>query len=345
MGAGFALASATADYGVWLLGFGVLAGTGIGFGYASATPPALKWFPPSRTGLVAGIVVAGFGLAPVYLAPVTQHLLGVHGVRTTMLVLGVAFTAIVCGLAQFLVNPPSARDAATAAPLAAVGSRPRDILRTRAFWVLWAVFFVGAGAGLMVISSVSGMAKKSMGSLSFVAVAVMAVGNAGGRVVAGLLSDRIGRRRTLLAVLLFQAALMAAAIPVTGAREGAPVLVVLVASLIGFNYGANLSLFPAFAKDLWGLQGFGLNYGVLFSAWGVGGLVLSRLGQTLTARSHGSYESSLVTACVLLLAAAALTLLIRSRPAAAPVKAGTGGAPTHPAAPAAPPSGAGRRVA
>ena len=64
VGAGFLLCSTTNSYGMWLLGFGVLAGIGIGFGYSSATPPALKWFPPAKTGLIAGLVVAGFGLAP-----------------------------------------------------------------------------------------------------------------------------------------------------------------------------------------------------------------------------------------------------------------------------------------
>jgi len=86
---------------------------------------------------------------------------------------------------------------------------------------------------------------------------------------------------------------------------------VLVASLIGFNYGANLSLFPSYAKDLWGLKSFGMNYGILFTAWGVGGLVLSRLQQTLTAASKGSYHSSFVAAGVLLIIGAALTFLIK----------------------------------
>ena len=107
VGLGFLLCSTTNNYATWLLGFGVLAGLGIGFGYSSATPPALKWFPPAKTGLIAGLVVAGFGLAPVYLAPTSQYLLGRFGVQKTMLILGIAFTAIVCGLAQFLVNPPA----------------------------------------------------------------------------------------------------------------------------------------------------------------------------------------------------------------------------------------------
>jgi MFS family permease len=320
VGAGFVLASTSNSYGVWMLGFGVLVGLGIGFGYSSATPPALKWFPPSKTGLIAGLVVAGFGFAPVYLAPVSQYLLGTYQVQGSMLILGIAFVIIVCGLAQLLVNPPAGFVAgAQAAPgrtalAVVVHATPRDILRQPTFWLLWVIYFIGAGAGLMVIGSVSGMAKKSMGELAFVAVAVMAIGNAGGRIAAGLLSDRIGRRWTLGLVLLMQAALMFVAIPVTASKDSAPVMIVLLASLIGFNYGANLSLFPSYTKDLWGLKSFGMNYGVLFTAWGVGGLVLPRLQQTLTSHSGGSYQSSFITAGLLLLLGAALTLLIKPPP-------------------------------
>src|SRR3989337_54175 len=58
----------------FIIGFGVLAGAGIGFGYAAATPPAVKWFPPEKTGMIAGIVVSGFGLASVYTAPLSKSL-------------------------------------------------------------------------------------------------------------------------------------------------------------------------------------------------------------------------------------------------------------------------------
>jgi MFS family permease len=320
VGAGFLLCSTTNSYPTWLLGFGVLAGIGIGFGYSSATPPALKWFPPSKTGLIAGLVVAGFGLAPVYLAPTSQYLLSTYHVQKTMFILGIAFTVIVCGLAQMLVNPPAgyvagSKPAAGAAVKAvAVSAKPSEILRQPSFWLLWVIFFIGSGAGLMVIGSISGMAKKSMGTAAFIAVAIMAIGNAGGRILAGTLSDKIGRRWTLCLVLLIQALLMCVAIPVTASKEMPAVVIVLMAALIGANYGANLALFPSFAKDLWGLKNFGMNYGVLFSAWGVGGLVLPRLQQTLTAASGGSYTWSFITAGGLLLLGTALTFLIKAPP-------------------------------
>jgi len=318
VGAGLVLISTTQSYGTWVIGFGVLVGLGLGFGYSSATPPALKWFPPAKTGLIAGLVVAGFGLAPVYLAPTSEHLLAQYGLLKSMRLYGIAFTVIVCGLAQLLVNPPSgytpvSPSTASAAKPNTASKKPSEIVSTSTFWVLWIIYFIGSGAGLMVISSVSGMAKKSMGSAAFVAVALMAIGNASGRICAGLASDKIGRRWTLMLVLLIQAVLMLAAIPIINSDSSASLVIVLLATLIGFNYGANLSLFPSYTKDLWGLKTFGMNYGILFTAWGTGGFVLSRLQQMLFAGSK-NFNSSFLTAALLLFIGAALTLLLQPPP-------------------------------
>lgn len=319
VGIGLFIISMTTNYWVWLIGFGIFVGVGIGFGYSSATPPALKWFPKSKTGMIAGLVVAGFGLAPVYIAPLSEYLLKHHGVLGAMMFYSVLFTVVVCGLSMMLVNPPAgfvaetggSAPAGSAPAAAAVNISPAEILRTPIFYLLWLIYFIGSGAGLMVISSVSGMAKKTMGAEhAFICVAVMAIGNAAGRIGAGLLSDRIGRRWTLMLVLLFQAALMFVAIPVTNSKDGAKFIIVVVATLIGFNYGANLSLFPSYTKDLWGLKSFGMNYGILFTAWGVGGFVLPRVQQMLQARS-GSFDSSFIAAGALLIAGAVLTLFIK----------------------------------
>ena len=163
----------------------------------------------------------------------------------------------------------------------------------------------------MVISSVAGMAKNSLGEAAFVAVAILAVGNAAGRVIAGVLSDKIGRSLTLFIMLTFQAILMFAAIPVVGSQGTSAVTLVLLATLIGFNYGTNLSLFPSFTKDLYGLKNFGTNYGILFTAWGVGGFVLSRASQMLQASYQGSFTSSFVSAGILLMLGGVLTLILK----------------------------------
>lgn len=332
VGCGFTLMSFSNSYAAWVIGFGVLAGSGFGFGYSAATPPALKWFPASKTGLIAGTVVAGFGLAPVYIAPLSSWLLGVYGVQQSMLFLGIGFTVLVCGLSFLLVNPPQGYvpvDAAKKGGAAKPAAKPvfnasvGEMLRTPVFYILWINFFIGAGAGLMVIGSVAGIAKKSMGPMAFVAVAIMAVGNAGGRVIAGILSDKIGRKNTLAIMLAFQAVLMFSAMTIVEANS--PVLIVLLATFIGFNYGSNLCLFPSFAKDFWGFKNYGMNYGTLFTAWGMGGLVMGRVSEMLNAQP-GGMSKSFIFAGVLLIIGTCLTFLIRDKkPAVAAVPAAAEG--------------------
>lgn len=319
VGLGFIWISQTTGYVSWVLGFGVLAGTGIGFGYSSATPPALKWFPPAKTGLIAGLVVSGFGLASVYIAPLSKYLLGVWGLQSSMLFFGIAFLFVVCGLSMKLTNPPAgyvpegsapASDTAKKVAPAQNDFKASEMMKTVSFYKMWFIYFIGAGAGLMVIGSVAGMAKKSMGEMAFLVVALLAVGNAGGRIIAGILSDKIGRKATLIIMLLFQAILMLLCIPFVG-ENGSAVVLVILATLIGFNYGTNLSIFPSFTKDLWGMKNFGTNYGIVFTSWGVGGFVMGRLSQMLNAQS-GSFNSSFLTAAILLFIGVILTYTLKT---------------------------------
>lgn len=311
MSLGFFLVAHSVDYWMWLIGFGGLVGAGIAFGYAAVTPAALKWFPPARSGLVTGIVVSGFGLASAYIAPLGTYLVGHYGLLHTMLLFGIGVLVTVSLLSVLLISPAAPAQPATQAKTAHDRETPGEeipLLKRPQFWVLWLMYFIGAGAGLMVIGSISGMAKLSMGESAFLAVAILAVGNAAGRILAGMLSDRFGRGRVLAGVFLFQAVLMFAAI--LGIRSGSPLVIVCLATLIGFNYGANLSLFPAIAKDKWGLRNFGSNYGLLFTAWGAGGFAMSKLSETLKAAS-GTYETSFAVAGALLLAGFAVALLFQ----------------------------------
>jgi OFA family oxalate/formate antiporter-like MFS transporter len=317
VGAGFMLMAFSSTYMSWVLGFGVLAGSGFGFGYSAATPPALKWFSPSKTGLIAGIVVGGFGIAPVYIAPLASYLIGAFGIPKSMMFLGIAFTIVVCGLSFLLENPQQGfvpAEPADPGPLAklnaakpVVNATVSEMLRNYKFYVLWVTFFIGSGAGLMVIGSVAGLAKKSMGPMAFVAVAIMAVGNAAGRVVAGVLSDKIGRRATLFIMLSLQAVMMFIAMAVI--NSGSAVLLVLLASFIGFNYGSNLCLFPSFAKDYWGTKNYGLNYGALFTAWGVGGFVMGKVSEMINAQPGGLGKSFMLSG-LLLAGGAAMTIFL-----------------------------------
>ena len=274
-----------------LIGFGLLAGTGFGLGYAAATPAAVKWFPPEKKGLITGLVVAGFGVAPVYIAPLSKHLLATYGVSASFRILGIAFLVTATAFAQFIRNPatpPSqARPGAAAAPR--VDKTWRDMLRTPAFYSLYIQYACAATAGLMIIGHMAKIVAVQSGNtikIGFVFVALLASFNAGGRIVAGIISDYVGRVVTIALVCVLQALAM---FLFSGFSSIGGFIV--ASGVVGFCYGACLSLFPATAADYWGTKNLGLNYGILFTAWGVGGVI----GPTLAGRiadATGSYAAA-----------------------------------------------------
>jgi MFS family permease len=298
---------------IWplIVGFGILAGTGIGLGYAAATPAAIKWFGAEKKGLITGIVVAGFGLAPVYIAPLSKSLLGSLGIPGAFRTLGFVFLAVAGISAQFLVNPkpgyvrpaakPGKSQKAKTPPLA--DATWREMIRTPKFWSLYLQFACGATAGLMIIGHIAKIVSSQSGGAiqaGFLFVALMAIFNAGGRVVAGMVSDIIGRVGAMIIVFLIQASVMFffdQFTTTTGFLFGA--------ALVGFNYGSCLSLFPATAADYWGTKNLGLNYGILFTAWGVGGVFGPNLAGMI-ADSTGSYAAAYRVAGGLLVFAALL---------------------------------------
>lgn len=306
-GLGLFVASFATPESAWpaMAGFGLLAGTGFGLGYAAATPAAVKWFPPEKKGLITGIVVAGFGVAPVYIAPLARHLLATYGVSASFRILAVAFSVAMLGMAQLIQDPPRAAPRKAAAGSAADATW-REMIRTPTFWSLYLQYAFAATAGLMIIGHLAKIvAVQSGGSIKagFVFVALLAVFNAGGRVAAGVVSDRIGRMITVAFVCILQAFNMA-----FFSSYSTEAGFLLGSALVGFNYGACLSLFPTSAADLWGTRNLGLNYGILFTAWGVGGVFGPMLAGWI-ADAQGSYTMAYQVASLLLAAATVLALL------------------------------------
>jgi OFA family oxalate/formate antiporter-like MFS transporter len=302
----------------FILGFGVLAGAGIGFGYASATPPAVKWFPAAKTGLIAGIVVSGFGLASVYAAPLAKWLIAAYSFKVMLVTLGIAFLVVVVGLAQILKSPPKGYVPAGSAPVSATAAvlkedfLPREMLGTVQFYLLWFMYACGAGAGLMIISKLASIADKQVGiSLGFVLVAVLAIGNGGGRVVAGVLSDKVGRKATMFSCFVLQALLILLLSKATKENVlGTVPLMAFISMMIGANYGANLSLFPSITKDFYGAKNFGMNYGLVFTAWGVGGFMLAKLAGTMYVK-YETFEIAYYGASGLLVLAAVMVFFVK----------------------------------
>ncbi|MFA5246848.1 MAG: OFA family MFS transporter [Candidatus Micrarchaeia archaeon] len=255
--------------------YGLLAGAGVGLAYGTPISAGMKWFEKGK-GLVSGIIVFGFGFGSLLLAPVAKELIISQGIQQAFLMLGLVFAAVVSFGAMLLKNPEEYKPTVQAKGLAAFG-----ILKKRDFWLLWVMFAFSSAAGLMVIgnlatfaklsfSSTHGMDADSAFSLAALAVGVLAVFNGLGRIFAGWLSDRIGRPKTMLLAFGVQAIAVAS---IASAGVYSPLLLLAVMCIVGLCFGANFSLFPAATADFFGTTSSGVNYGLMFTAYGIGGII------------------------------------------------------------------------
>jgi OFA family oxalate/formate antiporter-like MFS transporter len=300
---------------VMLATFGIIGGVGIGLGYSATTPPAIKWFPPSKKGMITGIVVSGVGWAAVYISPLTQFLLKATDVHHTFLTLGLGTIVVVALLAQLLVNPPvgfqpvapaSAETTAKAAPAVHKALDWNEMLRTSQFYRLWAMFILAASAGLMIIAHVAIIAsEQAHWKWGFVPVVLLAIFNTAGRVVSGFLSDRIGRTQTMILAFALQACNMFAF-----AHYTTPALLIFGSAFTGLCYGTIFTLMPAATADFYGVRNLGVNYGLVFTGFGVAGVAGPLLGGKIRDLT-GSYGTSYVISAVMLLVGAALAFTTR----------------------------------
>ena len=319
-GLGVIISSFSSSPWVFTIAFGIILGSGLGFVYASAGPTAIKWFSASKTGLISGIVVAGFGMGSVWVAPLARSLMASLGLQTTMFYLGIGMLIAVVGFAQLLKNPPADYKPEGEEPLQSTAKNKnkdysiQETISTWQFYVIWIVFAFGSGAGLMIIGNLASIVKDQIGLPAFSAIAVsaLALGNGGGRVLYGILSDKIGRRNTLVIAFIMQALLIGGLFfaDTDSILANVPVLMVFVA-LVGANYGANLSVIPPLMKDFYGAKNLAMNYGVVYTAWGLGGFMVSQLGSTIK-DTYGSYDYAYILAASMLILGTGLMTLLKS---------------------------------
>ncbi len=304
---------------MWIT-FGLVGGFGIGLGYSATTPPSIKWFPPARKGLITGIVVSGVGLAAVYIAPLSQTLLKRTSIPSTFLILGIGTIVLVCLLSLLLSNPPPGYQPVGKAATAATAGQSKpaaparadldwhEMLRTPHFYQLWIMFIMAASAGLMIISQVALIAKEQahIDAWGFAPVALLAAFNTLGRVVSGFLSDRIGRSRTMLLAFTLQAINMFAFDYYT-----TPALLLFGSAFTGLCYGTIFTLFPATTADFYGVRNLGVNYGFVFTAFGVAGVVGPMIAAKIRDHYH-SYSWAFTVCGVLLLIGAILAFALKA---------------------------------
>jgi OFA family oxalate/formate antiporter-like MFS transporter len=208
LAAGCIVAGLMKSYAGLIFGFGILGGIGMGIGYASPTPAALKWFGAHKRGLVAGLVVGGYGGAALYIGPLAQYLIDHYGITGSFVGLGILFAVVVIIAGQLLLTPPEGyvppgpKVAATAKQIAASTKHnwnASEMVKTWQFFALVFMFMLTTQSGLLIIANAKGLMVSAGKNIPFLAAnawILVSFGgfiNAAGRVGTGSYSDKIGR--------------------------------------------------------------------------------------------------------------------------------------------------------
>jgi len=299
--AGYGLAAwSRGQFLLLLAGIGILSGAGIGVAYLAALSTPVKWFPRQR-GLITGLSVAGFGGGAIVCSMLVEFFL-VRGldVLTIFWRIGSSYGLVILLSAFGLAVPANWKiqqhQTENALPV-------HQLVCDRRLWALFAGMFAGTFAGLLVVGNLKpiGLAAGISEVSATLAISLLAIGNALGRVLWGRLADRWGGRRTITLALFMLAFTVLLLLP--GARYD--VGFCLVALLIGVNFGANFVLFAAEALNLYGVQQFGRVYPLVFLAYGVAGILGPPTGGGLFDLIQ-TYSLAILLAAILCIGGAAL---------------------------------------
>ncbi len=306
---------------IWFLifTFGILIGTGTSFVYNPVIAVTGQWFLDKR-GLALGLTVMGFGLSALITAPLIDALINALNVSITFLILGICYFIILSGLCYFLKFPSEQVKVISNGNLNKswinnVDFTPKEVLKTSTFYLVWIVYAIGAGAGLAIIGyakliamDITGL-RNNLEYLATFTVSILAIGNASGRPIMGKLADVIGSKRTIIVMQLIQFLCLLFLFP-----NAKNIIILYIASfLFGGMFGAYLAVMPTLTSYFYGTKYLGPNYGMLFTAYGIGGLAISTL-MSMIIKDKSSlelYSLSFYYIAALLLIALFLTLLIK----------------------------------
>lgn len=307
-GFGVFLASFSAHKLWWLyLSYGVIGGTGLGFGYIVPIAVLVKWFP-DRRGLITGIAVGGFGAGALVTAPVAQHLIQQVGVLNTFAYLGIAFFIMIFAAGFFMQNPPIGwtpngwtPTATQTAQRAKADYTLSSALARWQWWALWLLLFLNTSAGISLISQEAPIFEKLTSASAVVAagmVGIVSIGNSVGRIFWAWVSDTISRRWTFAAMYILQFGLFWWLPSLSSVA-----VITVITFVILMCYGGGFGTMPAFAADYFGSRNVGPIYGLMLTAWGFASYFGPQMLVKLMSK-EGSYTRGLhLIACVVLISA------------------------------------------
>lgn len=325
LSAGFFFASFVTPSAPWLLWltYGVMGGVGMGFTYSTTIACAQKWFPEKR-GLVTGLIVSALGFGGVLFTPLIETLVKrfggpAAGEPKTFLVLSGIFLVVCTIGGLFLKNPPEEVSGATSSSSAAAteGLSPKQVLKTPQFYLVVFTMMLACMGGLMMIGFAKPIAvAKGLASTATLGVLIISMCNSLGRLLWGIISDKIGRRVSLLILLSGTAGLSL----LVNVANGYMIYVLI--AFIGFFYGGFLSVFPALTADLFGPKHMATNYGMVLLGFGVGAVVSSYIAgyfKNLAAENIALMFPAFVIASICACVGIVLILMLKGKPKASTI--------------------------
>jgi MFS family permease len=300
---GWILSAFAPNIQVLTVTYGVISGAGVGIAYGAPLAVVTRWFPEKK-GLVIGLVLLGFGLSPLLTAPLARTLVEQYGVMKTFLILGVVFGVLLPVLAMPFKYPEREGAELGNSSGANVGARDvtsAEMMKSANFKGLYFNFIIGTMIGLMMIGLTSsigieliGMAQKDVVLL----ISVFAVFNGIGRPVFGWLTDRLSPKT---AMLFSYAQIITAAALMLMAKNGSVGLFAAAFSIFWFNVGGWLAIAPTATNNLYGAKNYSQNYGIVFTAYGIGAVLgVSSSGLLLDTFQNYDYIFYLVIASCLM---------------------------------------------
>lgn len=306
-GTGMFLTGFATSIPVLYLTYGLLLGLGIGSAYGAATSVAVKWFPDKK-GLAGGLTAAGFGLGPLIISPIAKHLIASVGVYRTFNILGIILLIVICSASTVMQKAPAV--AAPAGSPAPTGKTYKEMLREGNFWLLWAVYTMGATGGMMIIGTASDIAATYALGDPVQIVMLVSIANTFGRLFWGAVSDRIGRYNTVIAMFVVVAAGLFLLANNTNFGAVAGVAGVMMVAL---SFGGFLGSFPGITAENWGVANAGSNYGWMFTAYGVAAIFGPQLGTKIKEANNGDYTTAFFIVIGMALVGIALQLFYNSK--------------------------------
>lgn len=307
-GLGLIVSSFATTLPMLYFGYGVLSGAGVGFAYVCPLSTCVKWFPEKK-GFITGIAVGAFGAGSLIFKSVIVGLIASVGVSTTFLYLGIIYMILVVIGAQFLKLPNIVTNNVKSGfkmKSEEVTFTVKEMVKTKVFYLVWITYMFACMPGLLVIGLAKDIGTQMVGLDPLVAanaVALIALFNAGGRLIWGTISDKLGRVRvvTILFVITTVSLLTMSFVTLNLA------LFFICLAGVAFSYGGFLAVYPTITGDFFGVKTLGANYGIIYQAYGIAALI----GPIIKANSS-NFSQTFLIAAGFAITGTVLTMLIKA---------------------------------